>query len=137
MRAAATSLPPTRAQVRSISPHPGGVAVHLHPGDSTMDHLDRRMRLALRQHGLPMLAPAHRDLWYCNIVHFAAPVDVAGLLAWADARRDLVLGSTEVATMELVRYEFTGAAMRAVTVHEQPLADLSGHAASFGAVSPG
>ena len=49
-----------------------------------------------------------RNIWYLNVVHFAGPlVDAAALVEWVQARRDLDLGTTTSARVDLARWDFT------------------------------
>ncbi|MBB5869882.1 hypothetical protein F4553_003261 [Allocatelliglobosispora scoriae] len=118
---AASQVPAFRATVRTVSPHPQGIAVHVHPVGGALDDLYRRVGEALSRRGLTDVEDRYRDIWYCNVLHFAAPVDIAALVTWCDERRDLVLGETTLNAVELVRYRFADGAMRAVTLHSEPL----------------
>lgn len=116
---AAKGLPMVRAQVRTVSPHPIGVGVHVHPEDDTLDVLYRRVAQELG--GLGGFETWSRDIWYTNIVHFAGPVRVEDLVGWCDERRDVHFGTTAMHSVEIVRYRFDGVGMIAETLSEETL----------------
>ena len=48
-----------------------------------------------------------RDIWYANILHFAADIaQPAELIEWVGQRRELDLGRTVINTAELVRFRY-------------------------------
>ena len=116
---AVAGIPAIPATVRTVGPHAQGIAVHVHPEGPALDDLYARLGTALSDRGLSDLEYRTRDLWYCNVLHFAAPVDVAALVRWCDERRDHVFGETVLSAAEMVRYRFADGAMRAVTLHSE------------------
>ncbi len=49
-----------------------------------------------------------RDIWYVNLVHFTGPVrEPEALVDWVESRRTLGLGTVELATLSLVRFELS------------------------------
>jgi hypothetical protein len=118
---AVQGIPPIRATVKTISPHSFGVAVHVHPHGDALDLLYRRLGAALAESGEPVFEYWVRDVWYINVLHFAAPVSVEPLVAYCDANRDVVFGETTFDAAELVSYAFDGTSMRAITLHKAQL----------------
>ncbi|HCT81199.1 MAG TPA: hypothetical protein DGT23_32450 [Micromonosporaceae bacterium] len=116
---AAAGLAPITATVKTVSPHPLGIGVHVHPHDDTLDRLYGRLGPALHKRGLEDFEYWTREMWYINAVHFAADVNVEALVNWCDERRDTEFGTMTLSAVELVRYEYTGTDMRAVTLHKQ------------------
>jgi hypothetical protein len=134
---AVRGLPAISVRVRTVSPHPGGVAVHVHPADDALEVLYERVRDALHRRDRAGYETWSRgraadEPWYINIVHFTGPVDVGRLIAWCDARRHSEIGATTLRSAELVRYHHirdharprhTGTGMRAETLHRSTLGD--------------
>lgn len=115
LQAAVAGRRATRVGIRTVSPHPGGVAVHVHPHDNTLDQISSRLG------PIGKWGDWTRDIWYSNLVHFAGPVDVDDLIDWTDEHRDTDFGTTSITAAELVRYRFAGTGMRAETLHRVPL----------------
>jgi hypothetical protein len=85
---------------------PGSVMVCAHPVD---DHADTFMDLLKDELGGDAWREAGftRDIWYANLVHFAADIaSPAELIQWVAQRRGLDLGSTLIDTAELVRFRY-------------------------------
>lgn len=122
---AVEGIPPIRASVRAVSPHSLGVAVHVHPHGDALDLLYRRLGVALADSGAPVFEYWVRDVWYINVLHFAAPVAAEPLIAYCDANRDFDFGETTFDAAELVSYAFDGASMHALTIHKGQLASTS------------
>lgn len=85
---------------------PGSVMVCAHPAD---DNANRLMELlndelgddAWREDGF------RRDIWYANILHFAADIaQPAELIEWVAQRRAFDLGRAMTGTAELVRFHY-------------------------------
>jgi len=82
----------------------GSVMVCAHPVD---DNADRFMDLLKDELGDDdwFEAGFRRDIWYANILHFAADVaQPARLVEWVAQRRELDLGRTVMDTVDLVRF---------------------------------
>jgi len=85
---------------------PGSVMVSAHPVD---DDADRFMDLLKDELGDDAWREAgiRRDIWYANILHFAAEIaQPAELIEWVAQRRVLDLGRTTIQTAELVRFRY-------------------------------
>lgn len=111
---AAEDLPPARAYLAGVSPHPGGVLVGVHPLDETLDTLRKRFAGALDARGVKDLDHGRvRDFWYVSVLHFAAPLTDAGrIVEWCDAHADADFGTAELPTAEIVQFALTGTAIR-------------------------
>ena len=85
---------------------PGSVMACAHPvddnADTFMDLLGDELGVdAWREAGL------RRDIWYSNILHFAADIAAPGeLVEWVARRRELDLGRAVIDTAELVRFRY-------------------------------
>ena len=92
---------------------PGSVMACAHPVDDNADGFKDLLKEALgddawRESGF------RRDIWYANILHFAADIaQPAELVEWVAQRRELDLGHAAIDTAELVRFHYEdGAAGR-------------------------
>ncbi len=112
---AAQGIPPIRATVSMVSPHSRGVAAFVHPQGGALARLYSQLGAALST--VDIFEQWVRDEWYINVLHFAAPVDVPGLIAYCDEHRDDVHGETVFSAAELVSYCFDGTAMHALPLH--------------------
>jgi hypothetical protein len=85
---------------------PGSVMACAYPvdenADTFMDLLGEELGVdAWREPGL------RRDIWYSNILHFAADIAAPGeLVEWVARRRELDLGRAVIDTAELVRFRY-------------------------------
>ena len=116
-----------RAAIRTVSPHPNGVAVHVHPETGALDRLAKRYAAALERFGLAGYEPFERENWYVNVLHFAAPVDVTTLVAWCDAHRDDEFGTAAFGTVELNSWRYTGSDVHIEPFSRYDLAAGPGH----------
>ena len=85
---------------------PGTVMVCAHPVD---DSASRFMHLLKEQLGADAWYEAgfRRDIWYANLLHFAADIaQPAGLIEWVEACRQLDLGRMVLDTAELWRFHY-------------------------------
>lgn len=85
---------------------PGSVMVCGRPLD---DNADRLMDLLTDELGEDAWLEAgfRRDIWYANILHFAADIPEPGqLVDWVADRRDLDLGHALINSAELVRFHY-------------------------------
>ena len=85
---------------------PGTVMACAHPVD---DRADIFMDLLTDELGDDAWYAAgfRRDIWYANILHFAAEIaQPVALVEWVAQRRDLDLGSVVIDTAELVRFRY-------------------------------
>lgn len=85
---------------------PGSVMACAHPVD---DNADRFMDLLKDELGDDAWSEAGftRDIWYANILHFAADIAApAKLVEWVADRRDLDLGRALMDTVELARFRY-------------------------------
>jgi hypothetical protein len=86
----------------------GTVMVCAQPEDEHADHLQKLYAEALGPDAW-LEAGTQRDIWYVNLLHFAAPVpSPAELIGWAERRRRLPLGRLTFGTTELVRFHHPG-----------------------------
>ncbi|NMM21886.1 MAG: hypothetical protein HHJ11_00010 [Phycicoccus sp.] len=87
---------------------PGTVMVCAHPID---DSADTFMAALEDQLGADAWfeAALHRDIWYANLLHFAADIaQPASLIEWVEERRQLSLGRMVLDTAELWRFRYEG-----------------------------
>ena len=85
---------------------PGTVMVCAHPVD---DSADRFMDALRDQLGADAWYEAgfRRDIWYANLLHFAADIaQPVGLIEWVEERRQLILGRLVLDTAELWRFRY-------------------------------
>lgn len=106
MRRAAAEVGGIELDLRGLTLAPGSVMVCAHPVD---DSADRFMDLLKGELGDDAWYEAgfRRDIWYANILHFAA--DIAApekLIEWVAMRRGLDLGRMVMDTAELVRFRY-------------------------------
>jgi len=106
MRRAARQVESIELELVGLTLTRGTVMVCAHPID---DNADRFMDLLTDELGDDAWYEAgfRRDIWYANILHFAA--DIAApekLIEWVAMRRGLDLGRMVVDTAELVRFRY-------------------------------
>lgn len=91
----------------------GSVMACAYPVDDNADRFMNLLKDKLAD-GAWFEAGFRRDIWYANILHFAADIArPAELVDWVAQRRDLDLGRTVMGTAELVRFRYEdGAAGR-------------------------
>jgi hypothetical protein len=113
---------------------PGTVMVCGHPFD---DSADRFTELLKEQLGADAWYEAgfRRDIWYANLVHFAADIaQPAGLVEWVAARRQLNLGRMVLDTAELWRFHYEdgtdGRVMRPAVMARTRMGRLGGSPAT-------
>jgi len=85
---------------------PGTIMVCAHPVD---DSADTFMDALKDQLGADAWYEAvfRRDIWYANLLHFAADIaQPAGLIEWVEERRQLSLGRMVLDTAELWRFRY-------------------------------
>ena len=89
---------------------PGSIMVCVQPVDESAKILLDLLRDELKDDGWRE-AGFRRDIWYANILHFAADIaHPAKLVEWVEQRRDLDLGRTVLDVVELVRFRYGDAA---------------------------
>jgi len=103
----------------------GSVMACVYPAD---DRADRFMDLFENELGDDAWHEVgfRRDIWYANILHFAADIaKPSDLIEWVAQRRELDLGRTVIDTAELVRFRYEegreGRLMRPEVLAEAPL----------------
>lgn len=106
MSRAARQVGAIELELVGITLAPGSVMVCAHPVDDDADRFMDLLRDGLgddawRESGF------RRDIWYANILHFAADIaQPAELIEWVAQRRDLDLGRIVIDTAELVRFRY-------------------------------
>lgn len=120
---AVSGFPPVELELRGFGPHPGGVVVYGHCGPEALPELRRRYVEALDARAVVHHeAGMVRDLWYCSLVQFAAPVtDVAALLAWGEAKRDRFVGAAVYREVDILRWRLRGGRLVPETLHTAKL----------------
>jgi hypothetical protein len=89
---------------------PGSIMVCAQPVDESGSRLMDLLRDELKDDGWRE-AGFRRDIWYANILHFAADIArPATLVEWVEERRDLDLGHAVLDVVELVRFRYEDAA---------------------------
>jgi hypothetical protein len=100
----------------------GGVLAAAEPRNESAAGLRALAGVELGADGHHEAASYRGDLWWSTLLHFAGPVaDGAALLDWVEQRRALDLGIFEARSLDLVRYEFDGAATTPVVLMSGPL----------------
>ncbi|ONI68510.1 hypothetical protein BWI15_36570 [Kribbella sp. ALI-6-A] len=95
------------AQIAGLILTRGTVMACAHPLDDHANRLQKLYADALGPDGW-LEAEEIRDIWYVNLLHFAAPIpDPTTLIAWVTAHRHVPLGKVTVNTAELVRFRHT------------------------------
>ncbi|MCM2578357.1 hypothetical protein [Streptomyces meridianus] len=103
MRAAATGVPPVRLRLTGLTLTPGSVMACAEPVDGAAG----RLADALGEDG--RYETVKRDIWYANVLHFAAPLEseqAKTLIDWVAARRTLDRATTEARRVELAHWTF-------------------------------
>ncbi|WP_432942667.1 hypothetical protein ACQPXM_37140 [Kribbella sp. CA-253562] len=104
LRTSAAQVCPATFDLTGLILTRGTVMACARPLDNHANHLQKLYADALGPDGW-LEAGEVRDIWYVNLLHFAAPIpDPTSLIAWVTARRHLPLGSVTVTTAELVRF---------------------------------
>lgn len=94
--------------VHGVIVTPGTIMAIATPINDQADRLSDRFAEELGTDAWLEASIGLRDIWYLNLLHFAGPIaDPEGLLAWADARRDLRIGSLTVDRCRLIRWDYT------------------------------
>jgi hypothetical protein len=107
LRASAAEVSPATFELTGLILTRGTVMACARPLDDHANHLHKLYADALGPDGW-LEADEVRDIWYVNLLHFAAPIpDPTSLIAWVTARRHLPLGTVTVTTAELVRFRHT------------------------------
>lgn len=111
MRTAADDTAPLRLRLTGVTLTAGSVMAQLEPeGDAPWTFMER-LREALGEHAWFEDQWDGRDIWYVNILHFAAPIaDPEGLVAWVDARRQVDAEEVCLDSVSLVRYRYRSSA---------------------------
>jgi hypothetical protein len=105
-RAAARQVGAIELELVGITLAPGSVMVCAHPVD---DNADRFMDLLKDELGDDAWREAEftRDIWYANLLHFAADIAAPSeLIEWVAQHRRLDLGRVVMDTAELVRFRY-------------------------------
>jgi hypothetical protein len=106
MARAATEVESIRLELVGFTLAPGSVMVCAHPVDQNGNRLMDLLKDELKDDGWRE-AGYRRDIWYANILHFAA--DIArpeALISWVAQRRKVDLGRATMNTAELVRFRY-------------------------------
>jgi len=120
--AAAQGMPPALVELRGVCPHPAGVVAVGYPLDGVLATLQVRFAEELRARDVAGFEAWVRDRWYVSLFHFAGPVaNREQVAAWCDERRDVRIGVVALDTVEVVRWHFMGAGVRAEGMHKARL----------------
>jgi len=107
MRAAAVGTPPLRLHLTGVTLTAGSVMAQLEPVDDAPWAFMERLRAALGEHAWYEDQWEPRNIWYVNILHFAAPIaDPAGLVRWVEAHRQVAAEEVVLGSVSLVRYRY-------------------------------
>lgn len=102
----AATTPPLRFELTGVTLTPGTVMAQLEPVDESPWVFMRTLAKALGALAWYEAQWPERDIWYVNLVHFAAPIaDPEGLLAWVAENRDIPPLEVVIPTVELVAFE--------------------------------
>jgi hypothetical protein len=106
LRRAARHVESIRLDLVGLTLTPGSVMVRAHPVDDSADRFMDALKDELKDDGWRE-AGFRRDIWYANILHFAADIArPAELIKWVAQRRNLDLGHAVTDTAELVRFRY-------------------------------
>jgi len=109
MRRAVRQVGVVRLDLVGLTLTTGTVMVAALPTDENAEGLMDVLEDELGEDGW-FEAGFRRDIWYANVLHFAADIEApAELVAWVRARRDLDLGRMVMDTAELVRFRYEDA----------------------------
>ncbi|MEV6285395.1 hypothetical protein [Kribbella sp. NPDC051770] len=110
LRAAATETPPLTFTVTGLTLTQGTVMACATASSPHPDHFQKLYADALGPDAW-LEGDTQRDIWYLNLLHFAAPIpSPTALINWVEAHRDHPLGQFTVDTTELVRFRHTSGA---------------------------
>ena len=102
----AKTTPPLRFRFTGVTLTPGTVMAQMEPADETPWVFMRKLAQSLGSLAWYEEQWPARDIWYVNLVHFAAPIaDSEGLLAWVAEHRDIPPVQLEIPSVELVAFE--------------------------------
>ncbi|GAA1555560.1 hypothetical protein [Kribbella lupini] len=104
LRSAASQVAPVRFTLTGLILTRGTVMVCAQPLDDHADHLQKLYAEALGPDAW-LEADSPRDIWYINLLHFAAPIpSPTALLTWATTHRNHPIGDLTITTADLVRF---------------------------------
>jgi hypothetical protein len=107
LRAAATQISPASFDVTGLILTRGTVMACARPLDDHANHLQKLYADALGADGW-LEGDEERDIWYLNLLHFAAPIpSPSALIDWVTTHRHDPIGHLTVTTAELVRFRHT------------------------------
>ncbi|WP_323095426.1 hypothetical protein [Intrasporangium sp. YIM S08009] len=107
MRTAAEATPPLRLNLTGLTLTTGSVMAQLEPVDEAPWTFMSTLREHLGPHAWFEDQWDPRDIWYANVLHFAAPIaDPEGLVAWVEARRRIAAQEAVLDSVSLVRYRY-------------------------------
>lgn len=108
MRRTAAVSEPLQLSFTGLTLAPGSVMAQLEPLDHRPWELLDTLRTNLAELAWFEDQWLRRNIWYCNLLHFADAIsDPIGLIEWARERRDLAPSTFTIGTMELVRFAYT------------------------------
>jgi hypothetical protein len=128
IRVAAAATPPLQLRLTGITLTSGSVMAQLEPVDDAPWAFMERLRAMLGEHAWYEDQWDPRNIWYANILHFAAPIaDPSGLVDWVDAHRRPVPEDVLLDSVSLVRYRYqSSAAGRLMAMEQWSTAPLTG-----------
>lgn len=107
---AAAATPPLRFRLTGVTLTTVSVMAQVEPLDDEPWQFMRRLREELGHLAWYEDAWMERNIWYANLLHFAAPIrDAAGLVDWVRAHRAIEPIEFAVASADLVRSRHTRA----------------------------
>ncbi|MBS2546513.1 hypothetical protein KGQ19_06510 [Catenulispora sp. NL8] len=111
---ASAGVPPLAFDIFGLTLTPLSVMACALPVDDAPDRLSAAYAAALGDDAwLEDGIGLKRDIWYLNILHFAAPVgDPRALIDWVADRRDLTPIPLRATEVEIATWRFTGSAMK-------------------------
>ena len=114
---------PIDPELRGLVPHRGGVMLLGHCGDDALPRLRRRLLAALADRDIvDHEGDMVRDLWYLNLLHYAAPVaDPRALADRGEANADRHVGTARYRAVDIVRWWLVDKRMRPEVLHSVPL----------------
>lgn len=111
LQRAAAGVRPLTFDVTGLTLTPLSVMACVLPADDAADRLSAAFTEALGPDAW-LENGFQRDIWYLNILHFAAPVaDPRALIGWVTERRESAPIPLRVTEVEIATWRFTGAGM--------------------------
>ncbi|HEX3812108.1 MAG TPA: hypothetical protein VHX59_04625 [Mycobacteriales bacterium] len=120
---AAADAGPVRLRLTGLTLTSASVMVCAEPVDGNAERLAAGLEKQLGDDGW-FEADLVRDIWYCNVVHFAGAIEpdrAAELVDWVAARRSLALGDAVAHNVELVQWVYRDGRIVPTVLFQAPL----------------